>query len=161
MAVGGQGRCLPDLPAGRQQYEDASGRRFAALTISCRIATAITGGYGIAQLFLGRELWHLSAVNLVTAILFMAVPMLYRFGAMVAAWAFVVVAYASTAYLCSQLGTGSGLQFYFVVAAAIHHHFVRRRYLRNRQSRSLGASEDLFLKKRIIYQVDPGPIAAD
>lgn len=119
MAVGGQGRCLPDLPAGRQQYEDASGRRFAALTISCRIATAITGGYGVAQLFLGRELWYLAAVNLVTAVFFMAVPMLYRFGAMVAASAFVAVAYLSTAYLCSQLGTGSGLQFYFVVAAAL------------------------------------------
>lgn len=119
MATRVPGRCLPDLPEGSRHYEDAASRRLATLTVSTRIAAAIVGIYGIAELILVPEVPHIGLVNLVSAALFLAAPALYRFGSLVASSAFVAVAYASTAYLCSQLGTDTGLQFYFFVGAAL------------------------------------------
>lgn len=119
MATRVPGRCLPDLPEGSRHYEDAASRRLATLTVSTRIAAAIVGIYGIAELILVPEVPHIGLVNLASAALFLAAPALYRFGSLVASSAFVAVAYASTAYLCSQLGTDTGLQFYFFVGAAL------------------------------------------
>ncbi len=113
------GRCLPDLPDGSRHYEDAASRRLATLTVSTRIAAAIVGIYGFAELILVPEVPHIGLVNLVSAALFLAIPLLYRCGSLAALAAFVIVAYASTAYMCSQLGTDTGLQFYFFVGAAL------------------------------------------
>lgn len=111
--------CLPDLPEGRRDYSDAASRRRATLTISTRIAAGIVGVYGIAELNLIPGVPHIGLVNLASAAVFMATPLLYRFSALVAATAFVIAAYAFTVYVCAQLGTDSGLQFYFFVGAAL------------------------------------------
>lgn len=119
MAVTGPRGCLPDLPEGRRDYEDAASRRLATLTISTRIAAGIVAAYGIAELILIPQVPHIGLINLVSAAVFMATPLLYRFGSLVASTAFVVAAYAFTVFVCSQLGTDSGLQFYFFVGAAL------------------------------------------
>ncbi|MGW0162420.1 adenylate/guanylate cyclase domain-containing protein [Mycobacterium sp. NPDC003323] len=119
MAATLPGRCLPDLPEGSRHYDDAASRRLATLTISSRIAAAIVAIYGVAEIILVPEVPHIGLVNLVSAALFVATPMLYRFGSLVASTVFVTIAYTSTAYLCSQLGTDTGLQFYFFVGAAL------------------------------------------
>ncbi|MGU3501910.1 adenylate/guanylate cyclase domain-containing protein [Mycobacterium sp. C31M] len=119
MAATVPGGCLPDLPEGSRHYEDAASRRLATLTISTRIAAVIVAVYGVAELILVPEVPHIGLVNVVSAVSFVAVPLLYRFGPLVASTVFVVVAYGSTAYLCSQLGTDTGLQFYFFVGAAL------------------------------------------
>jgi adenylate cyclase len=112
-------RCLPELPEGRRDYEDAASRRLATLTISTRIAAGIVAAYGIAELILIPQVPHIGLINLVSAALFMATPLLYRFGALAASTTFVVAAYTFTVFVCSQLGTDSGLQFYFFVGAAL------------------------------------------
>ena len=119
MAATAPGRCLPDLPEGSGHYNDAAGRRLATLTISTRIAAAIVAVYGVASLVLVPEVPHIALVNLASAACFVATPLLYRRRPLAAATVFVVVAYASTGYLCSQLGTDTGLQFYFFVGAAL------------------------------------------
>lgn len=119
MAVTRPRGCLPDLPEGRRDYSDAASRRLATLTISTRIAAGIVAIYGLAELILIPEVPHIGVINLVSAAVFLATPLLYRFGALVAATAFVIAAYSFTVYVCSQLGTDSGLQFYFFVGAAL------------------------------------------
>lgn len=119
VAVTGPRGCLPDLPEGRRDYSDAASRRRATLIISTRIAAGIVAVYGIAELILIPEVPHIGVINLASAAVFMATPLLYRFGPLVAATAFVIAAYLFTVYVCSQLGTDSGLQFYFFVGAAL------------------------------------------
>lgn len=111
--------CLPDLPEGRREYSDAASRRLATLTISTRIAAAIVTIYGLAELVLVPEVPHIGLINLASAAIFMSMPLLYRFGALVASTTFVISAYIFTVYICGQLGTDSGLQFYFFVGAAL------------------------------------------
>ncbi len=119
VAVAGPHGCLPDLPEGRRGYEDAASRRRATLTISTRIAATIVAAYGLAEIVLIPHATHIWLVNLVAAIGFTVMPALYRFGPMIAATVFVTFAYLFTAYACAQLGTDSGLQFYFFVGAAL------------------------------------------
>ncbi len=119
MAVTKPHGCLPDLPEGRRDYEDAASRRRATLTISTRIAATIVAAYGVVEMILIPQATHIWLVNLATAAVFIAIPMLYRIGPLVAATVFVTLAYAFTAYACSQLGTDTGLQFYFFVGAAL------------------------------------------
>jgi adenylate cyclase len=47
------------------------------------------------------------------------IPLLYRFGELVAPLVFFFVAYTSITVVCWHLGTGSGLQFYYLVAATL------------------------------------------
>ena len=61
----------------------------------------------------------LGIVNLGTAVIFLLIPLLSRFGELVAPLTFFFVAYVSLSVVCWHIGTGSGLQFYFLVAASL------------------------------------------
>ena len=82
------------------------------------IAAIVTAGFGAMQLLLGGGFWYVGFVNLGTAALFAAIPLLYRFGDLIAPLAFITAAYLSMTFLCWHFGTGTGIQFYFLVAAA-------------------------------------------
>ena len=87
--------------------------------IASWIASAVSVGFGIFQLTLGGSLWWLGAVNLACGAVFLAIPRLCPLGELVAPLTFVTFAYVSVTFICYTIGTGSGLQFYFIVAAAL------------------------------------------
>ena len=62
---------------------------------------------------------HLGIINLGAAVIFLLTPLLGRFGELVAPLTFFFVAYVSLSVVCWHIGTGSGLQFYFLVAASL------------------------------------------
>ncbi len=49
----------------------------------------------------------------------MAIPLLYRFGELIAPLTFFMFAYLFIGFVCYTIGTGSGLQFYFLVSATL------------------------------------------
>jgi adenylate cyclase len=83
------------------------------------IAAAVSAAFGVLQLTLGGALWWLGVVNLVCAVVFLAIPRLCPLGELVAPLTFVAFAYLSVTFMCFTIGTGSGLQFYFFVAASL------------------------------------------
>ncbi|OMC34690.1 adenylate cyclase [Mycobacterium sp. GA-1841] len=107
------------VPARTRHYAESVSSRLRVLNIAAWIAAAVSGGFGIFQLVLGGPMWRFGFVNLVTAALFLLVPLLYRFGELLAPLAFFLVAFTSVSVMCFAMGTGSGLQFYFVVAASL------------------------------------------
>lgn len=117
--------CIPELalqsrvPARTQHYALSVSSRLRVLTIATWIAAAVSGGFGIFQLTLGGQIWRFGFINLASAALFLMVPLLYRFGELIAPLAFFVVAYVSVAFMCFEIGTGSGLQFYLLVSATL------------------------------------------
>lgn len=117
--------CIPEMalnnrvPARTRHYAESASSRLRVLTIATCIAAAVSGGFGVFQLFLGGPMWRLGFVNLASAALFLLVPLLYRFGELIAPLAFFLFAYVSVSTMCFAVGTGSGLQFYFVVAASL------------------------------------------
>jgi adenylate cyclase len=50
---------------------------------------------------------------------FLAIPLLHRFGSIIAALVFVTVSYASLTFVGTQIGTDSGVQFYYLVSASL------------------------------------------
>lgn len=117
--------CMPEMAlnnrvsARTRHYAESVSSRLRVLTIATWIAATVSGGFGIFQLVLGGPMWRFGFINLITAGLFMLVPLLYRFGELIAPLAFFLVAYVSVSVMCFAIGTGSGLQFYFVVAASL------------------------------------------
>ncbi|MDT5101535.1 MAG: adenylate cyclase [Mycobacterium sp.] len=117
--------CMPELalktsvPARTQHYAESVASRFRVLKIATWIAAAISVAFAIFQLLLGGPAWWVGLLNLMFGAAFLTVPLLYRFGELIAPLTFFVFAYLSVGYICYTIGTGSGLQFYFLVAATL------------------------------------------
>jgi adenylate cyclase len=67
----------------------------------------------------GKDMLWIGMLNLVSGAIFLMIPLLYRFGELVPALVFFTVAYTSITVVCWHLGTGSGLPFYYLVAATL------------------------------------------
>ncbi len=83
------------------------------------MAMAVSAGFGILTLVTAPNVWWTAAVNLAGAAVFALIPLLNRFGDLVAPLAFLGTAYVMIFVICQAVGTGSGLQFYFLVAACL------------------------------------------
>jgi len=117
--------CMPELaignavPARTRHYAESVASRFRVLKVAAWIGAVISVAFGIFQLTVGGPLWWIGLLNLVFGAVFVAVPLLYRFGELIAPLTFFVFAYISVGYICYSIGTNSGLQFYFLVAATL------------------------------------------
>ncbi|MDV3129221.1 adenylate/guanylate cyclase domain-containing protein [Mycobacterium sp. 21AC1] len=107
------------VPARTRHYAESVASRFRVLTIATWIAAGVSGFFGVFQLVVGGPLWRIGFLNLGFAALFVVVPLLYRFGELIAPLTFFVIAYVSVSLMCYQVGTGSGLQLYFLVSASL------------------------------------------
>lgn len=117
--------CLPtfasdDHQNGRaRQHARATSRQLRVLTVTTRIGGVVSLFFGLQQfLFVQDPLW-LGFVNLGSALVFLLIPKLYRFGDLVAPVVFLLTAYTVITVVSIYIGSGIGLQFYYVVAAAI------------------------------------------
>ncbi len=109
----------PCVTARNAHYAEAAVRRFRVLRITAVIAAAVSAGFGFYQLTLGSALWPMGIINIATAGAFLALPLLRGFGELVPPLAFTALAYASLFYITWHVGTGSGLLFYYPIAATI------------------------------------------
>lgn len=116
--------CVPDVAvehrgSGRTGLlSERAARHRRVLTVTATISAAITVFFSIQGLFIGQD-WWVTTINLASAVAFVMIPRLCGMGEIVAPLVFFVVSYFTITVLCIYLGTGSGLQFYYVVAAAI------------------------------------------
>ncbi|MCK0173314.1 adenylate/guanylate cyclase domain-containing protein [Mycolicibacterium sp. F2034L] len=117
--------CVPEValqsrvPARTRHYAEAVIRRLRVLTIATWIAAAVSVLFGVFQLVMGGPGWWIGLLNLVFGGLFLAVPALYRFGELVAPLTFFLLAYVSVTFISYEVGSDSGLQFYYLVAASL------------------------------------------
>ena len=111
---------LQRRPSARNQHwADAVTRPQQVLTIATWLAAFITAVLGILQTVTGHGVLYIGLINLATAMVFLATPVLYRFGDVVPALFFVIVAFSSLTFVGSQIGTDSGVQFYYLVSASL------------------------------------------
>ncbi|OBF11811.1 adenylate cyclase [Mycobacterium sp. ACS4331] len=109
----------PCVSSRNAHYADSAARRFRVLKIATWIAAAVSGAFGIWQLVGGFGVERIAAINIASALVFLTIPLLRRFGELVPAITFVIAAYASVSFMAWTIGTGSGLQFYFLISASI------------------------------------------
>ncbi|WP_370501403.1 adenylate/guanylate cyclase domain-containing protein [Mycolicibacterium sp. jd] len=117
--------CVPEVTLGRRAWSPSRhrhervARRQRVLMIASWIAAVASAGFGVFQLTFGGPLWWLGAVNIGCGAVFLAIPRLCPLGELIAPLTFVIFAYTSVGFICYTIGTGSGLQFYFLVAASL------------------------------------------
>ena len=113
-------RLLPNIRYGTERYPEKVARRLRALNISTWVGAALTCGFAVVQLLDdARELWMVACVNAVTSLVLAAIPLLHRFGPLAVPIVFIITVYAATFVICSMIGTGTGMQSYYLVAAAL------------------------------------------
>ncbi len=106
-------------PARNQHWAEAVSRPQRVLTFAAWISAALTAILGTLQTITGDRVLYIGLINLATGALFMCVPLLNRLGNVIPALAFVVIAFSSLTFVGSQIGTDSGVQFYYLVSASM------------------------------------------
>ena len=107
-------------PRARSQvYSDRIARRRRILNLTASMAVFISAGFGIVYVFAAPELWWTGVINIAGAAIYATIPILHRLGELVPPLTFIGTAYVSIFTICWFVGTGSGLQFYFLVAACL------------------------------------------
>jgi len=89
------------------------------LTVTTRIGATVAVFFGIQQFVIVQSALWIGVVNLASGLVFLLIPKLYRFGDLVAPVVFILVAYIVITIVSAYIGSGIGLQFYYVVAAAL------------------------------------------
>jgi adenylate cyclase len=102
-----------------QHYVESVARRLRVLNINAWMAVLVCGGYGIMGVFAGAGMSRPQLVDILTALIFAMVPLLHRFGELVAPLTFVCASYVSIFVISWNVGTGTGLQFFLLVTACL------------------------------------------
>ncbi|WP_369828130.1 adenylate/guanylate cyclase domain-containing protein [Mycobacterium sp. 852002-51163_SCH5372311] len=102
-----------------QHYAESVARRARILNIAAWLAVVVSVSFVAMQLLIGAWLWQVVFVNIVGALIFAIVPMLHRFGELVAPLTFIGAAYATVFASVWDVGTGSGAHFFFLVGACL------------------------------------------
>ncbi len=113
-------RFWPNIAFGTERYPEKIARRLRAVNITVFIAAPVAASFAVFQALddLGT-LWILVAINGIDALVWAAVPLLHRFGPFAGPLALAASVYASNFALTAALGTGSGIQLYYIAAAAL------------------------------------------
>jgi adenylate cyclase len=106
-------------PARNLHWAESIARRQRVLNIAASMAAVVTAAVGILQFITGEHLVAIGLINLGTAAIFGIIPLLHRFGDIIAALAFVLFAFLSLTIVGWQVGTDSGVQFYYLVSASL------------------------------------------
>lgn len=107
------------MPARTRHYAARLSQRLRILKVSAGLAAIISAGFGLLEIWADPTYWWIGALNLIAAAAFVLTPLLYHYGELIAPLAFVGIAYLTTFVICWVVGTGSGIQFYFLAAASI------------------------------------------
>ena len=112
-------RAHPCVPVRNEHYADSAARRFRVLKITTWIAALISGGFGLWQLLGDYGVWRIGLVNVVTAFVLLAIPHAEQVRRPGRAAGLHRRRLRIGVLLTWNVGTGSGLQFYFIVSASI------------------------------------------
>jgi adenylate cyclase len=109
----------PQTPARNRHYVERVRRSRKVLNIVTSIAAAVSASFSVIQLLTEHGTWRIGLINLGGAAIFAAVPLLHRYGDLVAPLTMILTSYVSLSVVTWNIGTGAGLEFYFLVAATV------------------------------------------
>jgi adenylate cyclase len=112
-------RLISIIRYGTERYPEKVARRLRLLNITTWIVSAVASGFATVQ-FLDPTpgLWRVAAINALAALVCPAIPLLHRFGPLAAALVLFIIGYVYFFFVIVLLGTGTGMQFYYLMATA-------------------------------------------
>jgi len=107
------------LPPRNVSYPKSDTRQRRVLVRATRIGAVVSAFYTLLGIFIGRDALAITILSAFSTVVYLAIPLLYRFGELIAPMVFIVAAYMLITVLCLSIGTGTGIQFYYLVGATI------------------------------------------
>ena len=101
-----------------RQYADSKTRRRQVLNMTTWMAGAVCASFAVIEVMTTR-LWPIAAVNVVAALIFALVPLLHRFGELVAPLLLVGTANVFMIVVGWKVGTHTGIAFFFVMSGLV------------------------------------------
>jgi adenylate cyclase len=101
-----------------QRHADSLTRRRRVLNIATRITAVVTAGFGVIELITGR-LWYAALINAVAALIFAMIPLLHRFGELVAPLALVCTSNVLMILATWRLGTHAVIAYFSMMSALV------------------------------------------
>jgi adenylate cyclase len=101
-----------------RQHANSLTRRRRVLNITTWMAAAVCASFAVIEVMTTR-LWAIAGVNAVTALIFAMIPLLHRFGELVAPLALVATADVFMLVVGWKVGTHTGIAFFFVMSALV------------------------------------------
>lgn len=105
-------------PARNTHYSERLARQRRVVNILTWLAAAISATSAVLLLITQRDSIYMALVNALIAMVFATIPLLHRFGGLIAPVTLILTTYVSLSLVCWYIGTGSGLALFFVVVAA-------------------------------------------
>jgi adenylate cyclase len=111
---------LPNIRYGTERYPEKVARRLRALNIAVWIGAITTAVFAALRLLdPAPGMLRRGVINAVFAAMIASIPLLHRFGPLVAPLAFVVLAYALIFRTTVQMGTGGGAYLHYLTATVL------------------------------------------
>lgn len=101
-----------------RHYADRVTRRRQVLNITTGMAAAVCASFAAIELMTTR-LWPVAGINAATALIFALVPLLHRFGDLVAPLTLVATADTFMIVVGWKMGTHTGIAFFFVMSGLV------------------------------------------
>jgi adenylate cyclase len=101
-----------------QHFADSLTRRRRVLNIATWITAVVTAGFGAIELMTGR-LWYAALINAAAALIFAMIPLLHRFGELVAPLALVCTANVLMILVTWRLGTHAVIAYFAMMSALV------------------------------------------
>src|SRR5262245_16446923 len=98
MALAARSVVLPEigrpgwLPPPSPSYPKRIARQERVLTMAARIGAVVSGFFAVLSIFIGHGGMWIGVLSAVGAAVYLAIPLLYRFGELIAPVTFVIVA---------------------------------------------------------------------
>jgi adenylate cyclase len=113
-------RLLPNIRYGTERYPEKVARRLRALNIAVGLGATMTAVFAVMRLLdPAPGMFRRGVVNAAFAVMIASIPLLHRFGQLVAPLAFVVLAYAIIFRTSVQMGTGGGAYLHYLTATVL------------------------------------------
>lgn len=109
---------LAGIRFGTERYPEKVARRLRALNIATWMTSAIHAGYALILIFDPALRW-LALANGIAMLLYAGVPLLHRLSPLAGPVASVILVYTDLAIYICLIGTGIGIQLYYLVAVAL------------------------------------------
>src|SRR5438094_3706943 len=113
-------RFIPSIRFGTECYPDKIARRLRATNIAASIGAVVSGFFAVLRFLDPRPgMWKFGVVNALGTLLFGSIPLVHRFGPLVAPLALLGLVYAWIIWVTSHTGTDGGAYLTYFTAAAL------------------------------------------
>src|SRR6185503_19018957 len=113
-------RFLPNIRYGTERYPEKIARRLRVLNVMSWLSAIVPAIFAIIRFLDPRpEFWTRGIVNALMAVALVCLPLLHRFGALVAPFVFAAISYAFLFRNTYQVGTDGGSYLFYFSAATV------------------------------------------